>query len=150
MNPKFRELVEALHPAFERLIAARPHIKGNSLPLKGVYLFRENRDAMYVGRSNNIRQRYSQHTLPGSQTNQAALASLIAKKELRLPRDYRPGAHARLLANEAFMAAFHRAKERVQAMEFRAVEESDPTRQALLEVYCAVASCAKYNDFDVH
>ena len=35
-------------------------------------------------------------------------------------------------------------------MEFRAVEESDPIRQALLEMYCAITLETAYNDFDVH
>lgn len=48
------------------------------------------------------------------------------------------------------MSAFKRAKERVRAMEFRAVEESDQTRQALLEVYCAIALKTPYNDFGTH
>ena len=33
-------------------------------------------------------------------------------------------------------------------MEFRYVEETDPTRQALLEIYCAFALGTRYNDFE--
>jgi hypothetical protein len=150
MNPKFRETVDALHPAFERLIAAKPYIRGNPLPRRGVYLFSEKDKPIYVGRSDNIPRRYGQHTLPSSQTNQAALASLIAKEELDLLPDYRPGARARLLANELFTAAFHKAKQRIRSMEFRAVEETDPLKQALIEVYCAVVLETPYNDFSNH
>jgi hypothetical protein len=35
-------------------------------------------------------------------------------------------------------------------MEFRAVEECDQTRQALLEIYCAAALSTRYNDFGTH
>lgn len=35
-------------------------------------------------------------------------------------------------------------------MNIRVVEESDPLRQALLEMYVAVALEAPYNDFDNH
>ncbi|WOH82144.1 GIY-YIG nuclease family protein [Bradyrhizobium sp. BEA-2-5] len=150
MNPKFREAVDSLHPTFERLIAAAPHVKDGKLPKQGVYLFIENGKAMYAGRSNTIPRRLRQHTSPGSQTNQAALATLIARKELGLPVDYRKGARERLLANHEFMTAFRRAKTRVSAMEFRAVEETDQTRQALLEIYCAITLDTPFNDFGTH
>jgi len=35
-------------------------------------------------------------------------------------------------------------------MTIRVVEEADPLRQALLEMYVAIALDAKYNDFDNH
>ena len=35
-------------------------------------------------------------------------------------------------------------------MDVRYVEEADPLRQTLLEVYTAVSSKSKYNDFDTH
>ena len=64
--------------------------------------------------------------------------------------DYRKGARERLLSNIDFMAAFQRAKERVRAMEFRAVEEVDQNRQALLEIYCAITLETPFNDFGTH
>ncbi len=48
------------------------------------------------------------------------------------------------------MNAFNAAKKRVRAMEFRAVEESDQTKQALLEVYCAITLKTPHNDFGTH
>jgi hypothetical protein len=35
-------------------------------------------------------------------------------------------------------------------MGYRYVEEPNPTRQALLEMYCAIALGTPYNDFDTH
>ena len=35
-------------------------------------------------------------------------------------------------------------------MELRYVEEADPLRQTLLEIYVAVALKTPYNDFDTH
>jgi hypothetical protein len=35
-------------------------------------------------------------------------------------------------------------------MDLRFVEESDPTRQALLEIYVAVTLKTPFNDFDNH
>jgi hypothetical protein len=45
---------------------------------------------------------------------------------------------------------FKAAKVRIRAMQVRFVEESDPIRQMLLEVYVAVVHGTPYNDFDNH
>jgi hypothetical protein len=44
----------------------------------------------------------------------------------------------------------YKGKDRIRAMDFRAVEETDQTRQTLLEVYCAVVLETPYNDFGTH
>jgi hypothetical protein len=150
MNEEFRKAVDALEPKFEKLVRAKPYGFGNSLPRQGVYLFCEKERPLYVGRSNNIPQRRRNHTQPSSLPNQAALATLIVRKETKRPVDYRKGARERLLADHAFMSAFEAAKDRVRNMEFRAVEECDQTHQALLEVYCAIALKTPYNDFGTH
>ena len=49
-----------------------------------------------------------------------------------------------------FLRAFERAKERVRRMEVRFVEEADPLKQALLEIYVAVALHTRDNNFDTH
>ena len=49
-----------------------------------------------------------------------------------------------------FMKAFQRVKKDVREMEFRAVAECVPMRQALLEIYCAIALNTRYKDFDNH
>jgi hypothetical protein len=150
VSPEFQQAVEALHAKFEHLIGAAPYAEGQSLPRQGVYFFSENGAPFYVGRSNNIPQRRRQHTQQSSQTNQAALAMLIAREETKRAVDYHKGARARLLADHIFMDAFRRAKERVQKMEFRAVAESDQTRQTLLEIYCAITLKTPHNDFGTH
>ena len=35
-------------------------------------------------------------------------------------------------------------------MDYRCVEETDPTKQALLEIYCAAVLATEHNDFDNH
>jgi len=82
--------------------------------------------------------------------NQAALAMLIARDETKRAVDYRKGARGRLLADRVFVEVFEAAKERVRKMEFRAVAESDQTRQALLEIYCAITLKTPHNDFGTH
>lgn len=53
-------------------------------------------------------------------------------------------------ADPEFKTAFEQAKKRVRRMELRYVEESDPLRQTLLEIYVAVVLKTPYNDFDTH
>ena len=55
-----------------------------------------------------------------------------------------------LEADPAFAVAFAVARERVANMQFRWVEEADPNRQCLLEIYATVVLDARYNDFINH
>jgi hypothetical protein len=54
------------------------------------------------------------------------------------------------LADEGFMKAYEAAKHRIREMDVRYVHEAEATKQALLEIYVAVATAARYNDFDTH
>jgi hypothetical protein len=49
-----------------------------------------------------------------------------------------------------FGPAFIRAKARLAELDLRFVEEADPVRQALLEIYVAVVLETPYNDFENH
>jgi len=54
------------------------------------------------------------------------------------------------MADLTFAASFEAAKERIRGMEYRYVEELDQNRQALLEIYCAIALATPHNDFGTH
>ena len=54
------------------------------------------------------------------------------------------------MENPEFVAAFDSAKARIRNMDLRFVEETDPVRQALLEIYVAEVLGTPYNDFDNH
>jgi hypothetical protein len=60
------------------------------------------------------------------------------------------GSRRALIAETNFGEAFKEAKARVRNMDLRFVEEADPTRQALLEIYASVVLRTRYNDFDTH
>jgi hypothetical protein len=55
-----------------------------------------------------------------------------------------------LLKDPGFAAVFTAAKERIRRMEIRYVEEPDPNRQALLEIYATLVLKTPYNDFETH
>ncbi|HRI76627.1 MAG TPA: hypothetical protein PLX33_06520 [Alphaproteobacteria bacterium] len=83
----------------------------------------------------------------------AAFAFRLARQQTgNLKAAYKAGAGSRdgLMKEALFLDAFSRAKERIRAMDVRFVEEVDPTRQALLEIYTAVVLGTPYNDFDTH
>lgn len=155
MHSKFAAHVESLETSLQRLLTMPP-VKPDQLlsdvPPAGVYLISEGERHIYVGRSNNLRRRMRRHGRPGATHRQAALAFRIAREATgNLKATYKTkGSRADLMADPKFSAAFARAKERIRQMDLRFVGESEPTRQALLEIYVAVVLGTPYNDFDTH
>ena len=123
------------------------------MPKAGVYVLSEGGQHLYVGRSNDIRGRISRQSRPGATHRMAAFAFRLAREatgNLRATYKKGKGSRAGLMENRAFVDAFTSAKARICGMELRYIEETDPVRQTLLEVYVAVVLEAKYNDFDNH
>lgn len=156
IHPDFATHLDSLAPSFERLMASvpfrfadLPHVQ---LPNAGVYVFSESDTHMYVGRSNSIRRRLQNHCRPGSKENQAAFAFLLARRETgSLKASYRPdGSRRHLMTQETFRTVFDAQKARLRAMDIRVVEETNPNRQALLEMYVSIALKTLHNDFDNH
>ena len=84
MNPRFAEFVESLEPRFQALVQMTPVTAVNlpkTMPRRGIYLFSEAGQALYVGRSNHIRQRVGLHCRPGSAHNQATFAFRLTRVE---------------------------------------------------------------------
>lgn len=155
MDEQFRIHVEALHPSFERLLAMTPVsicAVPISAPQRGVYLITEAGVDLYVGRSNSIRERLANHCRPSSPPGSVAFAFKLAREAAgRQAAAYAgEGTRAWLMDQPAFAQMFIESKARIRAMDVRYVEETDSTRQALLEMYVAVALATPYNDFDTH
>lgn len=155
MNETFRRHVEALDPSFQALLSQAPatceHLP-RDIPRRGIYLFSESERPLYVGRSNRIRKRLQDHSRPSSGHNSASFAFRIAREVTgKMKATYsQKGSRAELENDPEFRLAFDAAKARVRAMEVRYVEETDPMRQALLEMYAALSLKTPYNDFDNH
>jgi hypothetical protein len=155
MDAAFQRRLDTVTASFERLLASPPlHLPLGrvTVPERGIYLFTANDNHLYVGRSDNIRNRLGLHTRPASDYFQASFATLLAKEECGLVADYRYRRVDPLhFANqESFRTAFATAKTRIRAMDKHVVDEADPVRQALLEVYTAVVLPTRYNDFSNH
>ena len=82
MNQKFRDLLESLEPKYQALVAMQP-IRFGSLPKvmpeRGIYLFSEGTQHLYVGRTNGIRKRLQNHCRLSSTHFTATFAFRIAR-----------------------------------------------------------------------
>jgi hypothetical protein len=155
MDARFRSLVESLEPQYQKLVAMPPVRFGalpRSIPERGIYLFSEGASHLYVGRTNGIRKRLQNHCRLSGTHFSATFAFRIARLETgKLKATYAPtGSRAELVVDPVFGPAFEAAKRRVNVMDIRFVEEPDPVRQALLEIYVAQVLETPFNDFDNH
>jgi hypothetical protein len=153
MHDAFKLYVDALHPAFERLISMEPMkltALPKNLPTRCVYLFSEGNEPLYVGRTDHFRNRMRQHSIPAAQHNQAVFAFRLARVATgRIEVAYsKKGGRVSLTAEPAFAIAFTEAKARIRQMDLRFVEVIEPLQQALLEIYAAVVLKTPHNSFE--
>ena len=153
MPETFDEIIASVKRVASKGVASAKHKVSElprDLPRAGVYLLSEDGVYLYVGRTNNIRRRLQYHTR--NNHNQATFAFLLARhKTGRLEASYQAtGPRADLLRDPGFKDAFDAARAQIRTMDVQVVEECDPVKQALLEIYLAHVTHAKYNDFDTH
>ncbi|MBT6690398.1 GIY-YIG nuclease family protein [archaeon] len=120
-------------------------------PTGGVYLFSENDNYLYVGRSKRrLNTRLRGHIKKSSKDS--PLAFKLAREATGNTEVSYSGANIRkeLLADPEFSQAYQNAKARIEKMDIRWVHEPHPIRQALLEIYVSVVLKTPYNDFDTH
>lgn len=157
LSPEFNELADRLPSSFDALMSMRPVTLStlpapSDMPRSGIYLWSDAGRHLYVGRSRRIRQRLQEHARDSAGHNQASFAFLLARESTgQIAASYSTsGSRHALLQDDRFQTAFSNAKARLRRMELRFIEESDPTRQYLLEVYIAVTLRTQYNDFESH
>ncbi len=155
MDAEFKVHMDSLHPSLLRLQTMAPIRVDDLRPseaLSGIYLFTEDDVAMYVGRTRNLRKRFRGHCGESSGHNQAAFAFKLARITSGNEKATyaKLGSRKELAKDPAFAEAFRQAKLRISKMELRFVEERQPLRQIMLEVYATFVLRAKYNDFDTH
>lgn len=153
MDEKFRILIENLHSKYEELMSMYPltiDTVSSNCPIGGIYLFTENGIHLYAGRTKRrIKDRLKNHV---SNADDCPFAWRLAREKTdNIKASYKTkGSRKDLLSQPGFKQAYEEAKDRIRKMEVRYVGESDPQKQTLLEVYVAVVSDAKFNDFDTH
>ncbi|MDO8545776.1 MAG: GIY-YIG nuclease family protein [Nitrospirales bacterium] len=155
MKTEFRQIIADVETKYDKLTKSNAFPCG-AVPMRwrekpGIYVLHEGERPLYVGRTNDIRTRLQNHTRRSH--NQATLAFLLARHETdKLRATYQTkGSREDLLKNDPdFAVAFDKARARIKRMDVKAIEEADPLRQAVLEIYAAFVSGAKFNDFDNH
>ena len=148
-TPTFDYYLTAVHKGYQALLIAPFWADDESVVLPatgGVYVFYEHNQAIYVGRTRNLRRRIRQHSHPNSTHFSASFAFLLARRETDLPKT--SGLTRSLLA-EQLAEPFKNCRVRVGAMSVRWVIEEDSIVQSLLEVYAAVTlrTTEHYNSF---
>lgn len=153
MDSKFQDLVEQLEPKFQQLVSM-DSVKVSSLPrempTEGVYVFYEKGEPLYVGRTKRMKQRIKYHYQESAPD--APFAFRLARKLTKHKKAayQKIGSRKDLLSKPEFREAYSKAKARIRKMDICFVEEKDQTKQALLEIYVAVALNTPYNDFETH
>jgi hypothetical protein len=152
VHSTFESACASLHSKFEGLIGKTPATLENvsDTPKGGVYLFSEDDMHLYVGRTKRIiSKRLKDHVGTAKDCPFAfRLAREVTGKTLA--RYSGKNTRKELLANPDFLVAYEAAKVRIRRMGVRWVDETDPLKQALLEIYVAVVLKTPYNDFDTH
>ena len=151
----FTSAIADIMLAYGQLLDMHP-LRANARPspvpaAAGVYLLSEPNLHLYVGRTRNLRRRLRDHSSPSANHHQATLAIKIARIETQhdKPTYQSAGSTTDLLSSSStFRTAFDDAKARIRAMQVRYVEEQEPVRQALLEIYAAVELGTYYNSFE--
>ena len=123
---------------------------------KGVYVFYENDEPIYVGRSNRIKSRLKEHSKDNSTHFSASFAFLLSKhiakeKNIALVNvDSKKLTRSELVSHDLFKDIFAAQKQRVAKMKFKAIEMEDSNFQAVFEIYASMQLNTLYNKFDNH
>lgn len=113
-------------------------LKRDELPkISGIYVFYEIEDnkeiPIYVGRTNNVRNRIQYHTRMSSQSDSASFAFNLAKIKYGKTNLKRK----ELEKEPDFMKIFIEQKERVNRCKFRCIEMENDILQTMFEPYLA-------------
>ena len=174
MDAKFRRVAGNMVRLLDELQGSRllDRHQLDGIPARGIYVFYEHGNPMYVGRSNRLKNRIQTHGRDSANYNSASFAFRLALERLGIPSVHFPRREVRvkpkfnvqvlgiehgyatreeLARNCQFDMAFRQQKERVRAMQVRVVEVDDPIEQTIFEVYATLALGTElYNQFDNH
>lgn len=155
----FKHIVEKM-PLLLQELSNQPILKKDEIrmshvvvPQKGIYVLFENNKPIYVGRSNNIKQRLNGHSNQGSDRYSATFAFRLAIKEYE--RKYKKNTKGirrqDLEKYQEFAVEFNEAKSRVAEMGIKAINIDDQISQTIFEVYASMKlGTLEFNKFDNH
>ena len=151
---RFSDLVSQLDPLLKQLQASPPmaRLDDGLENVPGVYVFYEDGQPLYVGRTNTVRKRIQGHTRKSSGHNSATFAFILARKKAEALNLDLSGYTRTQLEKEyqRFSELFAEAKREVSEMAVRFVLIEDPCTQSVFELYAAMVLETEHNDFDNH
>ncbi|MDN3673264.1 GIY-YIG nuclease family protein [Flavobacterium branchiarum] len=143
MDSLFRDLYEEFNTT--------PFLKRVDLPkVRGIYVFYENREPIYVGRTNNIRSRIQLHTRKSSGSESASFAFNLAKKEY--PKNEKPMKRKEFMQIDEFKEIFIKHKLNLSNIEYRCIAVENDILQTMFEPYLAfkLGTYPANNTFENH
>jgi len=155
MNSEFEKIIKELPILMESLKKSTLFTKYEVNPAldQGIYVFYEDGQPMYVGRSGRkgrIKKRILEHSRPSSGHNTATFAFLLAKEKAENTKIDLNKSRDDLQEDADFKPLYTKAKERVSKMQVRVMEIPDSITQTLFEVYAALELKTPYNEWGTH
>ena len=148
MTNEFWRVVNRMKPLMDELKMSeeRSWNEYSGAPQHGVYVFYENGNPIYVGRSNTMRNRIREHGAPSSDRYSATFAFKLLRQTLNEPKGKAED------IERAYKEEYRQQRERVRAMTFQAVSIDDQLEQTLFEIYAVIemGTAPTYNDFETH
>jgi|SRR5208337_305755 len=155
MSDDILQVDQKMHEMMKNLLAApllsRKNLK--SIPPRGLYVFYEDGNPIYVGISgkNRMKDRIMGHSHKSGGPNSATFAFNIAKKDAEKKGINIKLSRPVLAKIPQFAELYTRSKERVSKMQIRVIEINNPNYRALFEIYAAlVLNTMEYNSFETH
>ena len=149
MNVQFQAIIDQMEPLLTRLRCCDPLIWDNlrGLPQQGVYVFYENDNPIYTGRSRRIRQRIREHGGESSRYESATFAFKLFREAIGEPEGRSPK-YTRKELQDQHPEEYANQRQRVRNMRIRAVEINDPLVQTVFEIHAIIAlGTTHYNKF---
>ena len=138
------------HPMFKKVEIGAGQ---TTLPRQGIYVLYEEGKPIYVGRSNNLKQRLRDHSNQGNDRFSATFAFRLAikKYENKFQKNTKVIRRQDLENEPDFAIMFKEAKARVKEMGIKVVAIDDQITQTLFEVYAAMTlGTLEFNSFANH
>ncbi len=153
-NRNFTDVIEKM-PKYLQVLQGSPLLARHRLTElpgnQGIYVFYHDGKPMYVGRSDNLKERIQQHGRPSSGSNSASFAFNMAKWKLRRISPVKVSMKRQdLEKSKEFKPIFDEAKEVVRNMDVRVVIIDDAIEQTIFEVYAHLELKTPFNSFENH
>lgn len=147
LMPQYMKALTTCEPIRMYTPEERRALRNNLPGDAGIYVLYEQTRPMYVGRSDNLKQRLLDHGLSSGGSETATFAFNLARENLPETNQL---TRRELIQDSWFRSSFEASADRVKQMTVRAVVIEDAIEQTIFEVYVAMTLGTPYNSFENH